>query len=178
MPPLPVSPVRNHGRKTVTPKLRLMILVSGAVVVVDQFTKILVDRTMTLYHSVEILPNFVHLTYVRNTGAAFGFLAGSPSTLRMAFFLLVSGVAIACILFLLKTLPPQKKLLTVSLSLVLGGAIGNLIDRFRLGEVIDFIDIHWDHLHWPAFNVADSAITIGVALLFIRMLRKGSRTFG
>ncbi len=66
----------------------------------------------------------------------------------------------------------------MSLSLVLGGAIGNLIDRFRLGEVIDFIDLHWDHLHWPAFNVADSAITIGVALLFIRMLRRGSLTFG
>jgi signal peptidase II len=155
-----------------------MVFVSGAVVVLDQITKILVDRTMPLYHSVEIIPNFVHLTYVRNTGAAFGFMAGSPSTLRMVFFLLVSGVAIACISFLLKTLRPQQKILTVSLSLVLGGAIGNLVDRLRLGEVIDFIDLHWDHLHWPAFNVADSAITIGVALLFIQMLRKGSLTFG
>jgi signal peptidase II len=154
-----------------------MSLISGAVLVLDQAIKILVDKTMSLHQSIEVIPNFAHLTYLRNTGAAFGFLAGSRSSLRVVFFILISAVAIGCIVYLLKSLRPQQKILTVSLSLILGGAIGNLIDRVRLGEVIDFIDLHWYHIHWPAFNMADSAITIGVIMLFIQMIRKGSLTF-
>ena len=159
-------------------KYPLAGLLSGSVLVLDQITKVLVDKTMTLHQSVEVIPNFAHLTYVRNTGAAFGFLAGSHSTLRIVFFGLISVVAIGCIAYLLRSIRPQQKTLLVSLSLVLGGAVGNLIDRLRLGEVIDFMDLHWYHFHWPAFNVADSAISIGVVLLFIQMLRKGSLTFG
>jgi signal peptidase II len=155
-----------------------MILISGGVLVLDQATKVLVDKTMTLHQSIEIVPNFAHLTYLRNTGAAFGFLAGARSSLRIVFFALISLVAIGCIVYLIRGLRPQQKTLLASLSLILGGAIGNLIDRLRLGEVIDFIDLHWYDIHWPAFNVADSAISIGVALLFIQMLRKGSLTFG
>ncbi len=155
-----------------------MVIVSGTVLVLDQATKFLVHKTMALYQSIEIIPNFVHITYLRNTGAAFGFLAGGRSTLRTVFFILVSAVAIGCISYLLKTLRPQQKTMMVSLSLILGGAIGNLVDRLRMGEVIDFIDLHWYHIHWPAFNVADSAISIGVILLFIQMMRKGSLTFG
>jgi signal peptidase II len=154
-----------------------MSLISGVVLVLDQAIKILVDKTMSLHQSIEVIPNFAHLTYMRNTGAAFGFLAGSRSSLRVVFFILISAVAIGCIVYLLKSLRPQQKILTVSLSLILGGAIGNLIDRVRLGEVIDFIDLHWYHIHWPAFNMADSAITIGVIMLFIQMIRKGSLTF-
>jgi signal peptidase II len=157
-------------------KYRLALIISSTVLILDQITKALVHNLMPLYHSIEIVPNFVHLTYIRNTGAAFGFLAGSRSTLRMAFFLLVSIVAIACIIYLLKNLRPHRNIPTVSLSLILGGAIGNLIDRLRMGEVIDFIDLHWHRLHWPAFNVADSAISIGVILLFIQMIRKPSLT--
>jgi signal peptidase II len=153
-------------------------MVSGIVLVLDQVTKFWVHETMALYQSIEIIPNFVHITYLRNTGAAFGFLAGGRSTLRMVFFILVSAVAIGCISYLLKTLRPRQKTLIVSLSLILGGAIGNLVDRLRMGEVIDFIDLHWYHIHWPAFNVADSAISIGVILLFIQLMRKGSLTFG
>jgi len=159
-------------------KYRLMITISGAVLVFDQITKVVVDKTMSLYASVEIIPNFLHITYLRNTGAAFGFLAGGRTTLRMVFFTVVSAVAIGCISYLLKALRPQQKTLIVSLSLILGGAAGNLVDRLRMGEVIDFIDLHWYHIHWPAFNVADSAITIGVILLFLQLLRKGSLTFG
>jgi signal peptidase II len=158
-------------------KYRLVFLVSSFVLVLDQVTKYWVDKTMTLYQSFELVPHFVRITYVRNTGAAFGFLAGDRSTVRMFFFILVSAVAIGCISYLLKTLRPQQKTLIVSLSMILGGAAGNLIDRLRVGEVIDFIDLHWYQYHWPAFNVADSAITIGVALLFLQMLRKGSLTF-
>ncbi len=160
------------------PKYRLMVTISGAVLVFDQVTKVMVEKAMSLYASVEIVPNFVHITYLRNTGAAFGFLAGGRSILRMVFFSLVSVVAIGCISYLLKSLRPQQKTLIVSLSLILGGAVGNLVDRLRMGEVIDFIDLHWHHIHWPAFNVADSAISIGVILLFFQLLRKGSLTFG
>ena len=156
------------------PKFRLVLTVGSFVAILDQITKALVHGSLALYESIEIVPNFVHLTYLRNTGAAFGFLAGGRSSLRMAFFIIVSAVAIGCILYLLKNLRPDQKTFIASLSLVLGGAVGNLIDRLRMGEVIDFIDLHWYDLHWPAFNVADSAITTGVILLFIQMTRKGS----
>jgi len=162
----------------VSRKYALTGLISGSVLVLDQITKLLVDKSMTIHQSVEIIPNFAHFTYLRNTGAAFGFLAGSHSTLRIVFFGLISVVAIGCIVYLLRSIRPQQKTLLVSLSLILGGAVGNLIDRLRLGEVIDFIDLHWYHFHWPAFNVADSAISIGVVVLFVQMLRKGSLTFG
>jgi signal peptidase II len=157
-------------------KYRLVLIISSTVLILDQITKALVHNLMPLYHSIEIVPNFVNLTYLRNTGAAFGFLSGDRSTLRLAFFLLISMVAIACIIYLLKNLRPDRNIPAISLSLILGGAIGNLIDRLRMGEVIDFIDLHWHHLHWPAFNVADSAISIGVILLFIQMVRKPSLT--
>jgi signal peptidase II len=155
-----------------------MALISGGVLVLDQITKVLVERTMSLHQSIEIVPNFAHLTFLRNTGVAFGFLAGARSSLRIIFFALISSVAIGCIVYLIRGLRPRQKALLVSLSLILGGAIGNLIDRLRLGEVIDFIDLHWYDIHWPAFNVADSAISIGVVLLLIQMLRKGSLIFG
>jgi len=161
----------------VSSKYSLMTLISGGILVLDQATKILVDSAMDLHQSIEIIPDFVSLTYLRNTGAAFGFLAGARSGLRIVFFGLISSVAIGCIVYLIRGLRPRQKALLVTLSLILGGAIGNLIDRLRLGEVIDFIDLHWYDIHWPAFNVADSAISIGVVLLFIQMLRKGSLTF-
>ena len=155
-------------------KYALTGLIGGSVLVLDQVTKVLVDKTMTLHQSIEVIPNFAHLTHLRNTGAAFGFLAGSHSTLRIVFFGVISVVAIGCIAYLLRSLRPQQKTLLVSLSLILGGAVGNLIDRLRLGEVIDFIDLHWYHIHWPAFNVADSAITVGVSVMVLDMLGLGS----
>ncbi len=159
------------------PKYRLALLIGGTVIVLDQITKALVQNLMHLYQSITLVPNFVHLTFLKNTGAAFGFLAGPRSGLRITFFVLVSAVAIGCVLYLLKNLRPGRKVLVASLSLILGGAAGNLIDRLRTGEVVDFIDLHWHHLHWPAFNVADSSITIGVVLLFIQMLRKQPLNF-
>ena len=159
------------------PKYRLALIIGMTVLILDQITKALVHNLMHLHQSIEIVPNFVHLTYLRNTGAAFGFLAGDRSALKMVFFLLASGVAIGCIFYLLRNLRPGRSTETLSLSFILGGAIGNLIDRLRMGEVIDFIDLHWHHVHWPAFNVADSAITIGVILLLFQMIRKQSLNF-
>jgi len=163
--------------KALYPKYRVVLLILGSVLVFDQITKVMVDHWMKLHQSIEILPNFAHLTYIRNTGAAFGFLAGGHSLLRVLFFIVISGLAIGCIFYLLRNLPVDEIATKASLSLIMGGALGNLIDRIRLGEVIDFIDLHWYQLHWPAFNVADSAITVGVLWLLIQMLRRRSIGF-
>lgn len=155
-------------------KYPLTLIVSGIIIIFDQITKHLVEKKMSLHQSIEIIPNFFNLLYLRNTGAAFGFLAGDRSLGRVLFFALFSLMAIACLIYLLKTLRPTQKTTLLSLSLILGGAIGNLVDRLRLGEVIDFLDLHWYDWHWPAFNVADASITIGVILLFYQMVFKKS----
>jgi signal peptidase II len=111
---------------------------------------------------------FFNITYLRNKGAAFGILAHSGY--RLPFFILVSVVAIAVIAMVFYRLRPDQKFTAFALSLIFSGALGNLIDRLRLGEVIDFLDAHWYGHHWPAFNIADSAICVGVFLLAIDML--------
>ncbi len=153
-------------------KYYLTFIISGGIVILDQITKFLVDLNMSLHQSIEIIPNFFHLTYIRNTGAAFGLLAGDPTLGRIIFFTLFSFLAIGCLIYLLKNLRPGAKTAFISLSLILGGAIGNLIDRLRWGEIIDFLDLHWYNWHWPAFNIADSSITIGVIFLFYQIMRK------
>ena len=134
------------------------------IVVFDQLTKNIVDRTMPLHHSIAIIDGFFNLTYVRNTGAAFGIFAGSAEIFRRPFLIAVSLVAIGLIFAMLKRLPDQEKGLMTALSFIVGGAIGNLIDRIFYGEVIDFLDCFWGSYHWPAFNIADSFITIGVGM--------------
>lgn len=138
-------------------------------VIVDQLTKLYVDGRMQLYQSIEVLEHFFHFTYLRNKGAAFGILSGANEAYRTPFFLVTSVIAVVIILVMLYRYREEALLLPVSLSLILGGAIGNMIDRARLGEVIDFIDVHWYQYHWPAFNIADSAITVGVGLLILHM---------
>ncbi len=145
-------------------------IISLIILVLDQATKLYVDANFRLHETVPVIRNFFHLTYVRNKGAAFGIL--SDNAVRIPFFITVSIVAMLGILWYIKSLRDNQKLAYFSLSLVFSGALGNLIDRIRLGEVIDFIDVFWQRHHWPAFNVADSAITIGVALLFIEMWRE------
>ena len=143
----------------------LMTIIVSTVILLDQFTKWQVAGTMRLHDSISIVPDFFNLTYIRNSGAAFGILAGSQAGFRMVFF----GVTSILALFLLGTiyarLPPGDTMGQASVALVFGGALGNLIDRIRIGEVIDFLDVSIGGYHWPAFNVADSAITIGVAIL-------------
>ncbi len=147
----------------------LLLGVAGLVVLIDQITKLRVEKTMRLYESIPVVPRYLDLHYIRNTGAAFGFLSGSHSDFRIPFFVLVSAAAIGIILFLFHRLEESEVLMPLALSLVLGGALGNLIDRIRLGEVIDFISFHYKAFHWPAFNVADIGITTGVFLLILRI---------
>jgi signal peptidase II len=153
-------------------RYRLLFLVSLVVLAFDQATKLYIDRRFALYESVSVFENFFHITYVRNKGAAFGILA--DNTFRVPFFIAVAGIAAIGIIWYLHKLSNGQTLHVLALSLVFSGAVGNLIDRIRLGEVIDFLDVHWYQHHWPAFNVADSAICIGVGLLLIDMWRQES----
>ena len=150
-------------------RYKLLLLVGGSIVLLDQITKIWVHRTMKLYDTIPVINNFFDLHYIRNTGAAFGILSGSQSSFRIPFFVGVSFLAIGIILYLFHQMEESEVMVPLAFSLVLGGAVGNLIDRIRLGEVIDFIYIHYKRFQWPAFNVADIAITVGVFLLIIRM---------
>lgn len=150
----------------------------AAIVFFDQLTKIIVDRTMALYQSIPIVDGLFNFTYVRNAGAAFGIFAGSAETFRRPFLILVSILASGFIVTLLRRLADGEKGLITALTFILGGAVGNLIDRMIYGEVIDFLDVYWRDHHWPAFNVADSFITIGVAVaLFCLYKHKGDDPF-
>lgn len=152
------------------PRYRILAIVSAIVLVLDQATKLYVDAHFRLHESVPVIRGLFHLTYVRNKGAAFGILA--DNAVRIPFFITVSIVAMLGIFWYIRRIRNDQTLATYALALVFAGAFGNLIDRVRLGEVIDFLDVFWRHHHWPAFNVADSAITVGVALLFIDMWRE------
>ncbi|HXV20466.1 MAG TPA: signal peptidase II [Desulfuromonadales bacterium] len=154
-------------------RYRLLLIVSAVILVLDQATKLYIDHRFTLYESVTVIQNFFHITYVRNKGAAFGIL--SDSAIRVPFFITVATLAALGILWYLRQLREDQRLLHFALSLVFAGAVGNLIDRIRLGEVIDFLDVHWYQYHWPAFNVADSAITVGVGLLLLDLWREERR---
>jgi signal peptidase II len=148
------------------------------IIVLDQLTKIIVDRTMPLHHSIPIVDGFFSLTYVRNTGAAFGIFAGSHEVFRLPFLIGVSILAIGFILVMLKRLRDDATGLVTALTFILGGAIGNLIDRVLHGEVIDFLDVYYSNYHWPAFNLADSFITVGVTItLFYLVGAKGDDPF-
>ena len=151
-------------------RYRLLGLTTLVVLLLDQASKLYIATHFALYESVTVIPGLFHLTYVRNQGAAFGILA--DSSLRLPFFLTVSAAAAIGILWYLRRLRPEQRLLQFSLSLIFAGALGNLIDRARMGEVVDFLDFFWHGHHWPAFNVADSAITVGVALLLWDMWRQ------
>ena len=141
------------------------------VLLFDQATKVYIDASMPLHDSIAVIPGFFSITHVRNPGAAFGFLAGASPLFRNIFFVSVTVAAILLILHYLRTSKAQDRLLAFSLSLILAGAVGNLIDRIRFGEVIDFLDVYVGSHHWPAFNVADSAISVGAVILFIELLR-------
>jgi signal peptidase II len=135
----------------------------------DQASKLAIDKSFQLYESVAVMP-FFNLTYVHNTGAAFSFLSEAGGWQRWFFAALAIVMSTIMTLWLTR-LKEHETLLAVSLSLILGGAIGNLIDRLVYGYVIDFLDVYYGTYHWPAFNIADSAITIGVALMLVESFK-------
>lgn len=148
------------------------LILSAAVILLDLWTKSLVLARIELHEAIPVIPNFFQLVHVRNTGAAFGLGANASSKL-VPILLNAGAIAVFCVVvvYALRTAVTDR-LLQTGLHLILGGAIGNLLDRFRFGYVVDFLDVYIGRSHWPAFNVADSAICIGIALLFFDMRKK------
>lgn len=151
------------------PQPFLWFLLSGLIVWADMVTKEMASDLLILYRPVEILP-WLNMTLAHNYGAAFSFLSDAGGWQRWFFTVLASGVSIVLIVWVLR-LPRKEWLTGLALGLVIGGAIGNLIDRVQLGYVVDFIDVHSNGWHFPAFNVADSAISCGVAVLLFESFK-------
>ena len=148
-------------------KYTLVACIAGVIVLLDQWTKLWVDADMRLYQSIPVIEGFFSLTYVRNPGAAFSMFADFPESFRKPFFMVVTIVAVVGIGWFVRTTPREDKLTLIAAAFILGGALGNAIDRLAYGSVIDFLDVYVGDWHWPAFNVADAFITTGVVLLLV-----------
>ena len=146
-----------------------------SIVVLDQATKFLVIRKLPLYEDVPLISGLLSLQHVRNSGAVFGFLSGSTIPGKPYLFALMSAIALAALAYYARTIPREERFPRFALSLVIGGAIGNLIDRVRFGYVVDFVKMYWENHVWPNYNVADSAISIGLVLLVIDSFRPRDR---
>jgi signal peptidase II len=141
------------------------MIIAASVVFMDQMSKWLVSQKIALYDGVDVVPGFFRLTHVQNQGAAFGLFSNSTSQWKVAMLIMFSVAALAVVSALLWKNGNAMNATAIALSLVFGGALGNLWDRVSSGRVIDFLDIYYGSHHWPAFNVADSAIVIGAVLL-------------
>jgi signal peptidase II len=153
-------------------KYWVLLITCFWILLLDQWTKYVVEQRFPLYRKVEVISGFFNLTHVRNPGGAFGIFGGESSGIGGLLFVVVSLLAVGIIIYLFLKVKEEEKMLSLSLSLVLSGALGNLIDRVRYGEVIDFLDFYVSSFHWPAFNIADSAICVGIGLMAFELLFK------
>ncbi len=151
-------------------KYWVLLIFCFGILLLDQWTKHAVQQSVILHQRVEVIPGFFNLVHVRNPGGAFGIFGWEKGGFRSLLFVGFSLIAIGSILFLFIRLKEDEKVFSLSLSLVLSGAIGNLIDRLQYGEVVDFLDFHLFSYHWPAFNIADSAITLGIGFMVFELL--------
>lgn len=152
-------------------KYTKLAFIAGTIIILDQITKALILNYIPLYNSMSVIPGFFNITHIQNPGGAFGFMANQGPGVRSVLFLFISAIAICIIFYFYKTTPAKDTWVTTSLSLIFAGAIGNLIDRIRFGQVVDFLDFYIsDKLHWPSFNVADSAITIGITIFIFQLI--------
>ena len=148
--------------------------IAFVIVLLDQVTKAMVRARVPLHDDVTIIRDVLDITYVRNSGAAFGMLNGLDFPFKSAIIAVIAAVAMVAIAAYAARLAPAQKLARIGLALILGGAVGNLIDRIAFGYVVDFVDVYWRSYHFWAFNVADSAITTGVVVMVLDMLGLGS----
>ena len=149
-----------------------LAVIAAMVVAADQISKALVVKYLPLHQSVTVIKGFFDITHIHNPGGAFGLMANMSATVRTFVFLIISSLAVCLILYLYLKTPRSHAFLATGFALILGGAIGNLIDRFRFGIVVDFLDVYVGRFHWPAFNVADSAITVGITIFILHMVFK------
>ncbi len=172
-PPAPAPEPATTADSASTPtgaQIRLFWWITLTVVALDQITKALVRATLPLYGSRTIVPGFVDLVHVHNAGVAFGLLNDVAHPMRSLVTTTLAVVALVGIAYYARHIRSDERLARIGLSLILGGAIGNLTDRLRQGFVIDFVDVYWRNWHFWAFNVADAAITIGAVLIFVELL--------
>ena len=146
------------------------LLIALIIFTMDQVTKAIVEASIPLYEVRTVIPGCLHLTHVKNRGAAFGIFADSPSEGKIMMLVFLSVLALAVVVTLLWRNQPAARRMGLGLALILGGAVGNLFDRLVHGSVVDFLDFYLSSYHWPAFNVADSAIVIGAGLLLVDMM--------
>jgi signal peptidase II len=156
--------------------LKAPLIWAAMVVVLDQLSKIWVATAFQFRESQPVIPGLFNLTFITNTGAAFGILAGAQSLGRQLFFCGVALIALGVLYMAYREYREQGQIYMTAIGLVAGGALGNLVDRLRLGHVIDFLDFYIRQYHWPAFNIADSAITVGVGLFLLAGFREHGRT--
>lgn len=150
----------------------VLLVISLGVVVLDQITKAIVSSRLALGESVEVISGLLHLTLVRNTGMAFGLLSRSDLPYKSVIMTLLSVGALAAVLYYTMRSDQGDRITRFGLAFILGGALGNIIDRVRFGYVVDFVDVFYGSSHWPAFNVADTSICIGVGLLLLDSFRR------
>ena len=158
-------------------KKNIIIFVLGAtaIVLLDQITKAAILKNLFIHESCTVIDGFFNLVYVMNPGAAFGFLANTSETFRYLFFIGITALVIVLILYYIIKSTSQNVLYVISLTLIFAGAVGNLIDRIRFGAVVDFLDFYIRTWHWPAFNVADSSISVGAAIMIWGMIVQRKR---
>ena len=154
---------------------RLELVVVITVVILDQVTKAMIRPMLALHESREVIPNFLDLTRVHNTGAAFGMLNAAEFPFKTLVLSAVAAIALGGVAWYAATVPLTDRLARIGIAGVLGGAIGNLIDRAKDGYVLDFVDAYWGGWHFWAFNVADAAITVGVIFMILDILGLGKR---
>ncbi len=141
-------------------------------VVLDQVTKALVTAFIPLNGAIPVIQGFFSIVHIQNPGGAFGFLSAGYSGIKRVFFLAGTLFAAVLLLVLFRRLPRQYVFLRAGMALIVGGAAGNFMDRVRYGSVVDFLDFYWGALHWPAFNVADSAVTAGAGIFLFHLIFK------
>jgi signal peptidase II len=157
-----------------TPIVRpIEVAIVGTIVVLDQLTKFLVKATIPLYAKREIIPNFLDLTHVQNTGAAFGLLNAADFPYKSVVMIGIAALALLAIAMFGRQLGAHEKLSRYGLALIIGGAVGNLVDRAWAGYVVDFVDVYWGEIHFWAFNVADAAISVGAIFVLLDMIGIG-----
>ena len=164
-------PLHTEARPSAWKKWILFLVLVGGLAGFDQVTKRAVHNNFKLYESRPVIESFLNLTYVRNSGAAFGLLSRQKPAFLRVFFLSVTSLALIILVIYYARVPWNQMLTLWGLCLIASGALGNGIDRLLMGQVIDFIDVHVNDYHWPAFNVADSAICVGVGFLLIDTFR-------
>jgi signal peptidase II len=156
-------------------RLKTAAILAASIIVPDQITKAVIQQKYPLWATDPVIPGFFNLAHVLNKGAAFGFLNNPDSNWQIWFFAAITVFAVGFIYYLLTTADKGDRFFIWGLGLVLGGALGNLIDRMRFGFVVDFLDFYVGDYHWPAFNVADIAITCGAFAIIVSMYMKNQR---